>query len=68
MFRKIYTKARIYRKLTLTTPYWIKDKKVVTDSNTHLSDEFDTIQLHTSKYLSFHNLSFHNLNKHKWWK
>ena len=47
MFTKICTKVSIYGNVIRGVPYWVTDKKVVTNSNTYLPNTFDIIQLHT---------------------
>ena len=63
MFRKLYPRVKISGNLTLTISHWITDKKVVSDNNRELPDEFNIIQLHTGT-----RLDLYGLNKYKWWK
>ena len=58
MFTKIHTKVRIYGNLMYEVPYWVIDKKIISESNRKLPNEFNIIQLNTPN----------NLNKNKEWK
>ena len=47
MFRKLYPKVRIRGGLRLDVPRWVINKKVITNNNTQLPHNFNTVQLHT---------------------
>ena len=63
MFKKIYFSVTILGTLNHTVSHCITDKKIISHSNTQLSTNFNTIQLHTPNHLNFRNL-----NKDEWWK
>ena len=58
MFRKLYPKARIYRKLNRTMFYWITEKKIIKGNKIDLPSGFNIIQLDTPN----------DLNKHEEWR
>ena len=58
MFTKIHTKVRIYGNLMYEVPYWVVDKKIISESNRKLPYYFNIIQLVTPN----------DLNKTKGWK